>query len=104
MLASSSVSKHRSCSMLSEIHSLPVVSNTFTLLNAKLLVLAIFIAGPLAYFFMNRWLSDFAYHIDIQWWMFAVAGFAAIAIAVMTVGFQSIRAALTNPVESLRSE
>ena len=70
----------------------------------KLVVLAIFIAGPLAYFFMNRWLSDFAYHIDIQWWMFAVAGFAAIAIAVMTVGFQSIRAALTNPVESLRSE
>lgn len=70
----------------------------------KLVVLAIFIAGPLAYFLMHRWLSDFAYRIDIQWWMFGVAGLAAIVIAFLTIGSQSVRAALTNPVKSLKSE
>ncbi len=70
----------------------------------KLVLLAIVIASPLAYYFMQRWLSDFAYRIAIQWWMFAGVGFAAVAIAFLTVGFQSVRAALVNPVESLRSE
>ena len=70
----------------------------------KLVLVAIFIATPLAYYFMQKWLADFAYHIDMQWWMFVVAGLAAIAVAFLTVGFQSIRAALANPVESLRSE
>lgn len=70
----------------------------------KLVVIAIVIASPVAYFFMNKWLADFAYRIDIQWWMFALAGSAAVGIAFLTVGFQSIKAALANPVKSLRSE
>jgi putative ABC transport system permease protein len=70
----------------------------------KLVIVAIVIASPVAYFFMQKWLSDFAYRIDIQWWMFVGAGLAAIAIAFLTVGFQSVKAALANPVKSLRSE
>lgn len=70
----------------------------------KLVCVAILIASPLAYYFMNQWLSDFAYRIDVQWWMFAVAGFGAVLIAFLTVGFQSVKAALMNPVKSLRSE
>jgi putative ABC transport system permease protein len=70
----------------------------------KLVVIAIVIASPIAYYFMQKWLSDFAYRIDIQWWMFAGAGVAAVLIAFLTVGFQSVRAALANPVKSLRSE
>jgi putative ABC transport system permease protein len=70
----------------------------------KLVVIAIFIASPLAYYFMQKWLADFAYHIDLQWWMFAGAGVAAVLIAFLTVGFQSAKAALANPVKSLRSE
>jgi putative ABC transport system permease protein len=70
----------------------------------KLVLIAILIASPIAYYFMQKWLSDFAYRIDIQWWMFAIAGAVAVAIAFLTVGFQSIKAALANPVKSLRSE
>jgi len=70
----------------------------------KLVLVAILIASPIAYYFMDKWLADFAYRIDIQWWMFAVAGAGAVAVASLTVAFQSIRAALANPVESLRSE
>jgi putative ABC transport system permease protein len=53
---------------------------------------------------MNIWLREFAYRIDIQWWVFLIAGVAAMAIAVITISFQSIKAALANPVKSLRSE
>jgi putative ABC transport system permease protein len=70
----------------------------------KLVVIAILIASPVAYYCMNQWLSDFAYRIDMQWWMFVTAGGAAVLIAFLTVGFQSVRAALANPVKSLRSE
>jgi putative ABC transport system permease protein len=70
----------------------------------KLVVVAIVIASPIAYYFMQKWLADFAYRIDIQWWMFAAAGVLALLIAFLTVGFQSVRAALANPVKSLRSE
>jgi putative ABC transport system permease protein len=70
----------------------------------KLVALAIFIASPVAYYFMQKWLADFAYRIDLQWWMFAAAGLAAVAVAFLTVGFQSVKAALANPVKSLRSE
>lgn len=69
-----------------------------------LLVAAFVIASPVAYFFMQKWLADFAYRIDIRWWMFAGAGTAAVAIALLTVGFQSAKAALANPVESLKNE
>jgi putative ABC transport system permease protein len=70
----------------------------------KLVLVAIFIATPVAYYFLQKWLADFAYRIDIQWWMFVAAALAAVCIAFMTVGFQSVRAALVNPVKSLRSE
>jgi len=70
----------------------------------KLVVIAIGIASPIAWYFMQKWLSDFAYRIDIQWWMFVLASLIALTIAFLTVSFQSIRAALANPVKSLRSE
>jgi putative ABC transport system permease protein len=83
------------------------VANVTGLLTKDFLKLVIFsfvIAFPVAWFFMDKWLQDFAYRIDIQWWMFAVAGAAAVAVAFLTVSFQSVRAALANPVKSLRSE
>jgi putative ABC transport system permease protein len=70
----------------------------------KLVFLGIFIASPLAWYFMQKWLSDFAYRIDLQWWMFVGAGLLAILVAFLTVGFQSLKAALTNPTHSLKSE
>jgi putative ABC transport system permease protein len=70
----------------------------------KLVLLAILLASPLAWYFMQHWLADFAYRIGISWWVFALAGLLAIAIALLTVSVQSIKAALVNPVKSLRSE
>jgi putative ABC transport system permease protein len=70
----------------------------------KLVVVAILIASPIAWYAMNRWLADFAYRIDIEWWMFATAGLVAVGIALLTVSFQAVKAAVANPVESLRSE
>lgn len=70
----------------------------------KLVLIAIGIASPLAWYVMQQWLADFAYRIELQAWMFAGAGAAAVAVAVLTVGFQAVRAALANPVKSLRSE
>ena len=70
----------------------------------KLVGIAILIASPIAWYGMNRWLQDFAYKIDIEWWVFALAGLLAIGIALLTISFQSIKAALMNPVKSLRSE
>ena len=70
----------------------------------KLVLIAIVIASPLAWYAMHRWLQDFAYRVDIEWWVFALAGALAIGIALLTVSFQSIKAALMNPVKSLRSE
>lgn len=69
-----------------------------------LVFISIFIASPFAYYFMNKWLSDFAYRIDIEWWYFGVAGISAILIAFITISFHAINAALMNPVKSLRSE
>lgn len=70
----------------------------------KLVGIAILIAAPLAWYAMNRWLQDFAYRITISWWVLAAAGVLALLIAFLTVSFQSVRAALTNPVKSLRTE
>ena len=69
-----------------------------------LVLISIFIAAPFAYYFMEQWLSDFAYRIDIQWWFFALSGFTALVIAFCTISYHAIRAALMNPVKSLRSE
>lgn len=70
----------------------------------KLVAIALVIGSPVAWYFMNQWLGDFAYRIDIEWWIFALVGITAILIAIATVSFQAIRAALMNPVKSLRSE
>ncbi|WP_028298183.1 FtsX-like permease family protein [Olivibacter sitiensis] len=70
----------------------------------KLVLLAIVIASPVAWWAMNKWLEDFAYKIEIQWWMFALAGLVAVVVAVFTVATQAIKAAMANPVESLRDE
>lgn len=70
----------------------------------KLVGIALIIGSPLAWFIMNRWLEDFAYRINISWWVFAMAACCAIAITLITVSFQTIKAALANPVRSLKSE
>jgi putative ABC transport system permease protein len=70
----------------------------------KLVFVSFFIAAPLAGYFMHGWLKDFAYRINISWWMFILAGGIAFLIAVITICFQSIKAALSNPIKSLRTE
>ncbi|RVU02742.1 FtsX-like permease family protein [Mucilaginibacter limnophilus] len=70
----------------------------------KLVILALAIAAPLAGYLMTQWLQDFAYRITLNWWIFGLAGLIAILIAVITISFQAIKAALANPVKSLRSE
>ncbi len=70
----------------------------------KLVLVALVIATPLAYWGMNKWLADFAYRIDIQWYIFIIAGIAAAAVAFLTVAGQTLRAAVANPVQTLRSE
>jgi putative ABC transport system permease protein len=69
-----------------------------------LVTIAIIVATPLTYWIMSRWLEDFAYRINISWWMFAAAGAIAFVIAIATTSFQTIKAAVVNPVDSLRTE
>jgi len=83
------------------------VSGITTMLSMdflKLVFIAIVIATPVAWYAMNKWLQDFAYRIDIHWWVFVIAGMFAILIAFATISYQAIKAALMNPVKSLRSE
>ena len=83
------------------------VSNIVALLSREflqLVLIAIVIGSPLAWYGMNYWLRGFAYHINVAWWMFVLAGILAVVIALLTVSFQSIKAALTNPVKSLKSD
>ncbi|HYF33521.1 MAG TPA: ABC transporter permease [Chitinophagaceae bacterium] len=83
------------------------VQNLVSLLSrdfVKLVLLANLIAWPIAWYALDRWLSDFAYRVNIQWWVFAAAGLAALLIALCTISFQAIKAALMNPVKSLRTE
>lgn len=70
----------------------------------KLVVIAILIAIPVSWFVVDRWIQDFAYRIDIDWWVFVLSGLIAILIALLTVSSQAVRAALMNPVDSLKSE
>lgn len=85
-------------------------ANVLTIVNLissdflKLVIIAVVIASPLAYYAMSRWLQDFAYRIEINGWVFVLAGGMALIIAFITVGYQSVKAALSNPVKSLRSE
>lgn len=83
------------------------VTSLFTLLSRQFIILvliALLIASPFAYWAMDNWLQSFAYKVGIEWWVFALAGVGMIAIAMLTVSFQSIRAVFMNPVKSLRSE
>ncbi|GAB3025626.1 ABC transporter permease [Spirosoma pulveris] len=70
----------------------------------KLVGVALLLASPIAWYAMDKWLNDFAYKINIEWWVFALAGLLAVGIALLTVSFQSVRAALMNPVKSLKTE
>ena len=70
----------------------------------KLVLIAILLASPVAWLCMNQWLQDFAYHIPIHWWIFGIAGFVVILIALLTVSLQVFKASIANPVKSLRSE
>jgi predicted permease len=83
------------------------VANIVSLLSKdflKLVFLALLLASPLAWYLMNQWLENFAYRITIQWWVFALVGILAVAIALLTVSVQALRAAVANPVESLKNE
>ncbi len=83
------------------------VSSITTMLSkdfVKLVLIAFVIASPIAWWAMTKWLQDFAYRISIGWWMFLVAGIIVVLIALATISFQSIKAALMNPTKSLRSE
>ncbi len=83
------------------------VTNIVLLLSKdfiRLIIIAFIIASPVAYFVMHQWLQDFAYRINIEWWVFAIAGVLAVFIALATISFQAIRAAMANPVNSLRTE
>ena len=70
----------------------------------KLVLVSVVMATPVAWFFMSKWLEDFAYRINIGWWVFILAGIIAVVIAFATVGFQALKAAIANPVKSLRTE
>ena len=83
------------------------VSNIVNLLSKdflKLVGISFLIAAPLAWYFMHGWLKDFAYRISINWWIFLIAGVTAVLIALFTISFQAVKAAIANPVKSLRSE
>jgi len=70
----------------------------------KLVFVALVVASPIAWWLMNKWLQDFAYRTSISWWVFALTAMSALLIALITVSFQAMKAALTNPVENLRTE
>jgi putative ABC transport system permease protein len=70
----------------------------------KLVIIASLIGLPVAWWGMHKWLEDFAYRISINWWVFVIAAFVAVLIALITISFQSLKAAFSNPVKNLRSE
>lgn len=83
------------------------ITNITTLLSKdflKLVIVSIVIASPVAWWVMNKWLESYPYRINIKWWVFAIAGLLSTIIAIVTVSFQAIKAAIANPVKSLRSE
>jgi ABC-type antimicrobial peptide transport system permease subunit len=84
--------------------SVPGILKLFYNDFSKLILLSALIACPLAWYGMNRWLQNFAYRIDISWWIFMLSGGIALVIALVTISFQAVKAATTNPVESLKYE
>jgi putative ABC transport system permease protein len=84
--------------------SIPKIVSILNKSFVKWVLLANFIAWPTAWFIMNRWLQNFAYRIGLSWWMFVLAAVLALMFALITVSFQTLKAALKNPVDSLRYE
>lgn len=84
--------------------SVTAIASMLSIDFVKLVGFSILIASPIAWYLMNKWLQDFAYRISIQWWVLVLAGAAALLIAIITVSFQSIKAAIANPVDSLKNE
>jgi putative ABC transport system permease protein len=84
--------------------TIPGVANLFTKDVFILVVIANLISWPVAYYAMNKWLQNFAYRIEMHWWMFLFAGTITLMIALLTISWQAIRAATANPVEALRYE
>ncbi len=83
------------------------VTHIWALLSKEflaLVILACFISAPIAWYFLHKWLQNYEYRTTVSWWIFAAAGFGAILITLLTVSFQALKAALANPVKSLRSE
>ena len=83
------------------------VNNIIFLFSKEFLLLigiAFLVAAPLAWYFMHGWLQDFVYRVNISWWVIALAGLIAVAVAMLTISFKAVKAAVTNPVKSLRSE
>jgi putative ABC transport system permease protein len=70
----------------------------------QLMLVAFLIAAPLGWFVMNSWLKDFAYRVAVSWWIFVLAGIASLLVALLTVGYQAVKAATANPAKSLRTE
>ncbi len=84
--------------------SVPVIVRLLSGDFLKLVIIAMVIASPIAWYFMHNWLQDYAYRINIGWWAFVVTGVVAVMIAFITISFQAVKSAVANPVTSLRSE
>jgi putative ABC transport system permease protein len=84
--------------------SVSVISVTLSKDFVKLVFIAILVASPVAWYFANKWLQNYAYKITLSWWLFALSGLGAVLVAILTISYQTIKAATTNPVKSLRSE
>ena len=83
------------------------VMNLWTLLSKDfvfLVIISVLIATPIAYFFMNNWLQKYDYRTNISWWVFVLSGLGVMTITLLTVSYQAIKAAVANPVKSLRTE
>lgn len=80
------------------------ISGTLSREFLQLVVLSCLISFPLAWWAMHNWLQNYAYHLEISWWIFLIAGLMAILNALITIGFQAVRAAIANPIEALRTD
>jgi len=84
--------------------SVSVISVTLSKDFVKLVFVAVLVASPVAWYFANKWLQNYAYKITLSWWLFAASGLSAVLVAILTISYQTIKAASANPVKSLRSE
>jgi putative ABC transport system permease protein len=84
--------------------SIPSITGLLSKEFVRLVILAFLIATPISWYFLNRWLDNFAYRTELSWWIFPLAGLVTLLIALVTVGVQAVRAAVANPVEALRAE